>query len=127
MPLVAVLAAAVCATLAGARSYSAIAEWVHDSRKWRTETCCAITSLPARHTQPTQLAAWIRGHCKVENQLHWVRDVTFGEDLSEARTGTGPHVMASQRVTSPSASCASPLRSRIGMRLPACHRLPFPT
>jgi hypothetical protein len=29
--LVAVLAAAVCATLAGARSYSAIAEWVHDA------------------------------------------------------------------------------------------------
>jgi hypothetical protein len=55
-----------------------------------------------------QLAAWIRGHRKIENQLHWVRDVTFGEDLSEARTGTGPHVMASQRVTSPSASCASP-------------------
>jgi hypothetical protein len=29
--LVAVLAAAVCATLAGARSYSAIAKWVHDT------------------------------------------------------------------------------------------------
>jgi hypothetical protein len=29
--LAAVLAAAVCATLAGARSYSAIAEWVHDA------------------------------------------------------------------------------------------------
>jgi hypothetical protein len=26
-----------------------------------------------------------------------VRDVTFGEDLSTARTGTGPHVMAAIR------------------------------
>jgi predicted transposase YbfD/YdcC len=67
------------------------------SRKWRTETCYAITSLPARHAQPAQLATWIRGHWKIENQLHWVRDVTYGEDLSRARTGTGPHVMASLR------------------------------
>jgi predicted transposase YbfD/YdcC len=29
--------------------------------------------------------------------LHWVRDVTFGEDLSQARTGTGPRVMATLR------------------------------
>jgi Transposase DDE domain len=65
--------------------------------KWRTETAYAITSLPARHAQPAHLASWIRGHWKIENQLHWVRDVTYGEDLSQARTGTGPHVMASLR------------------------------
>ena len=29
--------------------------------------------------------------------LHWVRDVTFGEDASTARAGTGPHVMAALR------------------------------
>lgn len=67
------------------------------SRKWRTEICYAITSLPAEHARPDQLAAWLRGHWKIENQLHWVRDVTFGEDLSQARAGTGPHVMASLR------------------------------
>jgi hypothetical protein len=89
MPLVAVLAAAVCATLAGARSYSAIAEWVHDSRKWRTETCCAITSLPARHTQPTRLAAWIRGHRKIENQLHQVSKTLRRFMISRPRCGYG--------------------------------------
>ncbi len=68
-----------------------------NSRKWRAETSYAITSLPARDAQPAQLAAWIQDHWKIENQLHWVRDVTFGEDLSQARTGTGPHVMASIR------------------------------
>ena len=67
------------------------------SRKWRTETCYAITSLPAEHARPAQLATWIRGHWKIENQLHWVRDVTYGEDLSQVRTGSGPHVMASLR------------------------------
>jgi predicted transposase YbfD/YdcC len=66
-------------------------------RKWRTETSYAITSLPAAQARADQLAEWIRGHWKIENQLHWVRDVTFGEDLSTARTGTGPHVMAAIR------------------------------
>jgi predicted transposase YbfD/YdcC len=65
--------------------------------KWRTETSYAITSLPAEQARPAKLAEWIRGHWKIENQLHWVRDVTFGEDLSQVRTGTGPHVMAAIR------------------------------
>lgn len=67
------------------------------SRKWRTETSYAITSLPAAQARPDQLAEWIRGHWTIENKLHWVRDVTFGEDASTARTGTGPHVMAALR------------------------------
>lgn len=67
------------------------------SAKWKTETSYAITSLPAAKARPHQLATWIRGHWKIENQLHWVRDVTYGEDLSPARTGTGPHVMAALR------------------------------
>jgi hypothetical protein len=32
------------------------------SRKWRTETSYAITSLPAEQARPHQLAGWIRGH-----------------------------------------------------------------
>lgn len=63
--------------------------------RWRRETVYAV--LPAEHAQPAQLATWIRGHWKIENQLHWVRDVTYAEDASQARTGTGPHVMASLR------------------------------
>jgi hypothetical protein len=30
-------------------------------------------------------------------RLHWVRDVTLGEDLHQARTGSGPQVMAALR------------------------------
>lgn len=32
-----------------------------------------------------------------QTQLHWVRDVTMGEDASRARTGGGPRLMASLR------------------------------
>jgi predicted transposase YbfD/YdcC len=65
--------------------------------KWRTETVYAITDLAPHQARPGELAAWIRGHWQIENALHWVRDVTFGEDLSQVRTGAAPQVMAAMR------------------------------
>ena len=65
--------------------------------RWRTETVYAITDLAPHQVRPDELAAWIRGHWQIENGLHWVRDVTFGEDLSQVRTGSSPQVMASLR------------------------------
>lgn len=43
------------------------------------------------------VATWIRGHWSIENKVHWVRDVTYDEDRSQTRTGTGPQVMAALR------------------------------
>jgi predicted transposase YbfD/YdcC len=63
-------------------------------RRFTTETVYAITDLRVHQAKPAQLAAWIRGHWAIENKIHWVRDVTYGEDRSQIRTGTGPHVMA---------------------------------
>jgi predicted transposase YbfD/YdcC len=68
-----------------------------NSRKWRTETVYAVTDLAPEQARPHQLAAWLRGHWCIENRLHWVRDVTLGEDLSQVRTGNGPQVMATLR------------------------------
>jgi hypothetical protein len=67
------------------------------ARRWRTETVHAITSLAPHHASPAQIAAWIRGHWQIENALHWVRDVTYGEDNSQVRTGNTPQVMATLR------------------------------
>jgi predicted transposase YbfD/YdcC len=39
---------------------------------------------------PATLAGWVQGHWGIENQLHWVRDVTFDEDRSQIRTATHP-------------------------------------
>ena len=64
-----------------------------------TETVYAITSLTYRDADPALLAAWIRGHWGIENAVHWVRDVTQGEDHSRIRTGSGPPVMAALRNT----------------------------
>jgi predicted transposase YbfD/YdcC len=56
-----------------------------------------ITSLTADEATPEQLAAYVRGHWSIENRLHWVRDVTYGEDHSQIRTGGAAHVMATLR------------------------------
>jgi predicted transposase YbfD/YdcC len=65
-------------------------------QRWSTETSYAVTSLAAHQATPAQLAAWIRGHWGIE-ALHYIRDVTYGEDASQIRTGSGPQVMATLR------------------------------
>jgi predicted transposase YbfD/YdcC len=45
----------------------------------------------AWHRQPRAAGGLLRGHWRIENRLHWVGDVDFGEDASTARTGSpGP-------------------------------------
>jgi predicted transposase YbfD/YdcC len=65
-------------------------------RKWRTVTVYAVTNLTAAKANPARLADWIRGHWGIE-ALHHIRDVTFGEDASQVRTGNAPRAMASLR------------------------------
>jgi predicted transposase YbfD/YdcC len=67
------------------------------TRRWRTVTVYAITSLAFQQASPARLADLLRGHWAIENGLHWVRDVTFAEDASRLRTGNGPQVMACLR------------------------------
>ena len=66
------------------------------STAWSSETVYAITSLPWRQARPDLIADALRGHWRIE-ALHWIRDVTFGEDLSQIRTGNGPAAMATLR------------------------------
>jgi predicted transposase YbfD/YdcC len=66
------------------------------SRRWRTVTVYAVTSLHAAQAHPARLADYVRGHWGIE-ALHHLRDVTFAEDGSQVRTGTAPRAMASLR------------------------------
>jgi Transposase DDE domain len=57
----------------------------------------AITSLPPeRFKADGILRAWV-GHWGIENRLHWVRDVTCGEDACRVRTGHAPQNLAAFR------------------------------
>jgi predicted transposase YbfD/YdcC len=61
------------------------------------ETVYLITTLSPAKASPERLLALIRGHWSIENSLHYVRDVTFGEDRSRLRTGQAPHILAALR------------------------------
>lgn len=56
----------------------------------------AITSL-GDEVGAIQLLKHVRGHWGIENRLHYVRDVTFGEDASQVRKGSAPQVLAGLR------------------------------
>jgi len=67
-----------------------------DGRRTR-ETRYFITSVPRAVAGAAGLLSWSRGHWTIENRLHWVRDVSLGEDASRIRKGSGPQVMAALR------------------------------
>lgn len=83
----------------GARQALRVMRWRKDltSKKITIERLCFVTILPPGAATGEQIADWIRGHWKIENQLHHVRDTTFAEDASTTRTGSLPRVMASLR------------------------------
>lgn len=67
------------------------------SGKTRQETVYGVTSLSPAQAGAGRIGELVRGHWQIENRLHWVRDVTFDEDRSQVRTGTGPRALASLR------------------------------
>ena len=65
--------------------------------KETVERAYAITSLPVERADAARLLSIWRGHWGIENRLHWVRDVVFGEDQSQVRTGSAPQLLAALR------------------------------
>lgn len=62
--------------------------------KRQEQTRFYLSSLPATAAVFNQL---IRNHWGIENQLHWLLDVVFGEDQSRTRQGNAPQNMATLR------------------------------
>jgi hypothetical protein len=56
-----------------------------------------ITSLTRDRADARRLLGLARRHWGVENRLHYVRDVTLGEDACRVRSGAGPQVLAGVR------------------------------
>lgn len=70
---------------------------IHRAGQHSLEVQYAITSVPRRQASAAQLLAWWRGHWGIENRLHWVRDVVFGEDGCRIRSGSAPQNLAAFR------------------------------
>jgi predicted transposase YbfD/YdcC len=67
--------------------------------KQTVEIAYAITSLSPERANAARLLALWRDHWRIENSLHWVRDVAFGEDACRAKTGYLPQNLAACRNT----------------------------
>jgi predicted transposase YbfD/YdcC len=65
--------------------------------KTTTETVYVITSLTAREAAPEHIAAYIRSHWSIENEVHLVRDVTLREDSLKVRAGSRPRALVTLR------------------------------
>jgi predicted transposase YbfD/YdcC len=65
--------------------------------KHTTEVSYAITSVDKSRASAETLLEANRGHWGIENRLHWVRDVTMGEDACRMKTGEGPQNLAAIR------------------------------
>lgn len=61
------------------------------------EIAYAITSLTPQRATAADLLTYNRGHWCIENRLHWVRDVSFGEDACRANVQNCPQNLAALR------------------------------
>lgn len=67
--------------------------------EWHEEVRYGVSSLPATIGTPPRLLTLKRGHWRIENGLHYVKDVTMGEDRSTVHADNGPKIMAALRNT----------------------------
>ena len=61
------------------------------------EVVHGITSLGRDRADAGRMLALVRGHWGIENRLHYVRDVTLGEDGCRVGKGSAPQVLAAVR------------------------------
>jgi len=65
--------------------------------KTTVEVVYGITSLSADRADAAALLVYLRDHWRIENGLHYVRDVTLGEDACRVRSQSAPQVLAALR------------------------------
>lgn len=72
--------------------------WWQQGRGHRT-VHYGLTSLPPAVAPAERLLALRRGHWRIENGLHYVKDESLGEDRCTVRLGAGPTLLAIARDT----------------------------
>lgn len=85
------------------RDWPGVAQVARVERERRTATGTTVdvayylTSLDRTRADAARLLALIRAHWAIENRLHYVRDVTLGEDACRVQGGSAPQVLAAVR------------------------------
>jgi predicted transposase YbfD/YdcC len=67
---------------------------VKDGDQEREETVYGVTNLPRKKANAARLLALQQAHWRIENRLHYRRDVTLGEDASQVRQAGAPEALA---------------------------------
>jgi predicted transposase YbfD/YdcC len=78
----------------GLKSVAAVELECERNGKTTKERRYFITSLPP---DTGKIARAVRGHWGIENSLHWVLDIVFGEDRARARTRNGATNLSAMR------------------------------
>jgi predicted transposase YbfD/YdcC len=86
------------------------------------EVVYGITSLTPQEADARRLLGLVRDHWRIENCLHYVRDVTLGEDACRVRKGSAPQVLAALRNAVVHLLAGVSSESRVGAteRMAAC-------
>jgi predicted transposase YbfD/YdcC len=89
--------------LVGYSDWPHLAQVFSLERTWREkgqtkrEVRYGVTSLPKELADADRLLELARGHWRIENSDHYVKDVTLGEDKSLIHLGNGPAILAMLR------------------------------
>ena len=86
-----------CIDWAGVNQVCRLVYQTKRNGKWQAQVHYKITSLTPAQAEVKNLLALSRGHWEIENRVHYVRDVSMGEDASHIRTGNAPGAMAAIR------------------------------
>lgn len=79
---------------AGVAQVFRVTRTVFEKGQMRREVVYGITSLSPTRASAARLLTLVRAHWKIENRLHWRRDVTLREDHSQVRKGQAPRILA---------------------------------
>ena len=83
----------------GVQQVFGVTRTVYQKGTTRVQQRLGITSLTWAQAEAALLLGCKRGHWRIENRLHWRRDVTLGEDACQVRSGAAPEVLAALRNT----------------------------
>src|SRR6266436_5352581 len=79
---------------AGVAQVFRLRRYVKEGEKEREEIVYGVTNLTRKQANASRLLALQQAHWRIENRLHYRRDVTLGEDACQVRISGAPQALA---------------------------------